>query len=262
MAWSKQGTCSAMLVLLQVSYAPWASWNQAADPVLSFDARSQSSTASDWFSFKMAKQPGWNWVWDWDLSPQDSDTAEEEPSVQPMASHPCFQWNAEVSQCCTSQVPCGTTWLCAGSWMYPQVPKQISLTQRNIQKYKTLICSIQIQGRLTQVIIISSINKSSESIRNFSLSKNHIGFNYSFVRFILCPRTKPLSLKEKLATEAAVSFTVLVYRTMDFVLSLEKKKRQKNTESLSQIWKVKLTFVKCLFLIRKRQINMIPTRVL
>lgn len=66
-----------------------------------------------------------------------------------------------------SQMPCGTVWLCAGSWIHPQAPKQNHLTQKNFPKYDALICFIQIQGRLTQVIIISSINKSLDSIRNF-----------------------------------------------------------------------------------------------
>lgn len=91
MAWSKQGTSNAMSVHSQVFYTLWASWNQAADPMLSFDARSKPSTVSDWFLFKMAKQSGWIWIWDWDLSLWGSHTAEEDKSVQPMASHLCFQ---------------------------------------------------------------------------------------------------------------------------------------------------------------------------
>lgn len=36
------------------------------------------------------------------------------------------------------QMPCDTVWLCAGSWIHPQVPKQINLTQRNFAKYNLL----------------------------------------------------------------------------------------------------------------------------
>lgn len=149
MAWSKQGTSSAMLVDSQVFYTPWAGWNQAPDPVWSFDARSQPSTVSDWFLFRMAKQSARNWIWDWDLSSQGSHTAEETPSAQPMASH-CTSSGMQKGLSAVPQMFCGTVWLCAGSWIHPQVSKQINLTQRNFPKYNTLICFIQIQRRLTK----------------------------------------------------------------------------------------------------------------
>lgn len=58
--------------------------------------------------------------------------------------------------------------------------------------------------------------------------------SYDFVRSFLCPRTKPLSLKEKLARDAAVSFTVFAQLENSGVHAGKKSGQKERTKNYTQ----------------------------
>lgn len=87
--------------------------------------------------------------------------------------------------------------------------------------------------------------------------------SYDFARSILCPRTKPFSLKEKFAREAAISFTVFAQLENSGVHAVSgKKERTKNyAHFITGITSLR-THIKCSFLIRKSEVNVFLTIVL